>query len=209
MDLKPRKTVMGAYTAINCQELFVVQHFNLFDGKSVSAPIVPSAVSQVPSASPLSTAYFTGQCSSESPPGPPCPTCRTDPPSRRPQSFATRGSTSSRWGPTVHLCLGLCVKDRWSPLSPRMHDSELPSSPCPASRAQSIRRSGQGRVASVLVAYERYASGAHDRADSGPQLVHLVAFPRRLMCYFGSFSHLFFQLAVINLIGYLLLRRMY
>jgi hypothetical protein len=122
MDLKPRKTVMGAYTAINCQELFVVQHFNLFDGKSVSAPIVPSAVSQVPSASPISTAYFTGQCSSESPPGPPCPTCRTDPPSRRPQSFATRG----RWGPTVHLCLGLfCVKDRWSPLSPWMHDSEL------------------------------------------------------------------------------------
>ena len=42
LDLKPRETVMGAYTAIHCQDLFVVQQFNRFDGKSMSAPTVPA-----------------------------------------------------------------------------------------------------------------------------------------------------------------------
>ncbi len=42
MDLKPRETVMCAYTAIHCQELFVVQQFSRSDGKSVSAPTVPT-----------------------------------------------------------------------------------------------------------------------------------------------------------------------
>jgi hypothetical protein len=42
LDLKPRETVIGAYTAIHCQDLFVVQQFNRFDGKSMSAPTVPA-----------------------------------------------------------------------------------------------------------------------------------------------------------------------
>ena len=212
IDLKPRETVMGAYTAIHCQELFVVQQFSRFDGKSMSAPTVP-AISYPPqsrkrplpqSGPPLSAGYFTGQCSSESQPCPPCPNSRTDPISRWLQSGTARGPIPRWWGPSVSLCLGLRFKDRRSPLSPRMHDFELSSSPCAASRARLIRRSGQGRVTSV--AYERYASGTHDRVDSRTQLVRLVASPRRLMRYFGSFSLFFFQLAEMNWIGCLLKR---
>ena len=154
-----------------------------FHSKSVSAPTTVPAISYPPQSRkrPLpqsgGLSPFRQRCSSESPPGPPCPTCHTNSPSRRQQSVAAHGPTPRRWGPTVHLCLGLCVKDRYS-LSPRVHYSALSSSPCPASRARSIRRSGQGRVASVSVAYERYASGAYyDRADSGLQLVRLLASP--------------------------------
>ena len=42
MELKPRETVMDLYTAIHYQELFVVQQFCRFDGKTVSAPTVPA-----------------------------------------------------------------------------------------------------------------------------------------------------------------------
>ena len=180
----------------------MVQQFSRFDGKSMSAPTVP-AISYPPqsrkrplpqSGPPLSAGYFTGQCSSESQPCPPCPNSRTDPISRWLQSGTARGPIPRWWGPSVSLCLGLRFKDRRSPLSPRMHDSELSSSPCPASCTRSIRCSGQGRVTPVSVAHERYASGAHDRADSRSQLVRTVASPRRLMHYFGSFPSFSFSL---------------
>ena len=191
MDLKPRETVMGAYTATHCQELFVVQQFSRFDGKSVSAPTVPALLYP-----PQSRKHPFPQS------GPP--------PFRQRTSLvsAARRAQPGRPAPIVARIPHLGGNNPVPHAGPRMHDSKLSSSPCPAPRARSIRRSGQGRVASVSVAYERYASGAHDRADSRSQLVRLAASPRRLMRYFGSFSLFFFQLAVMNWIG-CLLRRMY
>ena len=204
---------MGAYTAIHCHELFKDQQFSRFDGKSVSAPTVPaisyptqSRKRPLPQSGPppLRQRVSLVSAAPRANQGRPAPIVARIP-------HLGGNNPVLRAGPPPAggaLRLGLCVKDRRSPLSPRMHDSELSSSPCPAPRARSIRRSGQGRVASVAVAYERYASGTHDRADSRTQLVPLVAPPRRLMRYFRSFSLFFFQLAVMNLIG-CLLRRMY
>ena len=46
LDLKPKEIVMGAYTSIHCQELFVIPQFHRFDGKA------PTAVSNAVSAHP-------------------------------------------------------------------------------------------------------------------------------------------------------------
>jgi hypothetical protein len=157
MDLKPRETVMGAYTAIHCQELFVVQQFRRFDGKAVPAPTVPaisyppqSRKRPLPQSGPPPFRQHTSLVISAAPraqPGRPAPIVARIP-------YIGGNNPVPRVGPPPaggthqYICVsdGLRVKDRRSPLSPWMHDSELSSSPCPASRARSIRRSGQGRV---------------------------------------------------------------
>ena len=178
MDLKPRETVMAAYTAVHCQELFVVQQFGRFDGKAMSAPTGPaityppqSRKRPLPQSGPPPVRQRTSLVGAapRANPGRPAPIVARIP-YLGGNNPAPRAGPPPRWrGPSVYLRLGFRVKDRWSPLSPRMYDSELSSSSCPASRARSICRSGKGRVTSISVAYERYASGAYDRADSRSQ----------------------------------------